>query len=214
MLPIGFNIRTLNVTSSTIYICTYSDFNPSDYSSFLTSDEIERLACFSHPSRRMEFTATRILRHSIFGYSHIHYDTHGAPFIENEGFISISHSKNTVAIAINPEFKIGLDLEEPRKSILELKHKFLNDREISTWDCDDYLNVTKIWSAKEALYKLAGRKKIIFKDELLLRMENNNWIGTIINPESTLEVNLNIFEEDNLIISINKEAVEEFERHT
>lgn len=214
MLPEGFYIRTLNVTTSTIYICTYSDFDPSAYLSFLTTDEIERLSCFSHPKRRMEFTATRILRHSIFGFSHIHYDAHGAPYIENEGYISISHSKNTVAIAINPHFKVGLDLEEPREMIMSLKHKFLNDIENQTWDCDNYINVTKIWSAKEALYKLAGRKKIIFKNELKLRLENDNWIGTIINPDINLEVKLNIFEEENLIISINTDPVEEHARNT
>lgn len=213
MLPNGFNIRTINVTTSTIYICTYADFKPEDYYSYLTSNEIERLSCFKHPKRRMEFTATRILRHTIFGYSHIHYDEHGAPYIEDEGYISISHSKNTVAIAINPEFKIGLDLEEPREMIHSLKHKFLNNNEIETWDCSDYVNVTKIWSAKEALYKLAGRKQIIFKDELLLRLEKSHWHGTIINPDHILEVKLNIFGDENLIISINTQAVEEHPRN-
>jgi hypothetical protein len=64
--------------------------------------------------------------------------------------------------------------------------------------------MTKVWSAKEALYKLAGRKQIIFKTDLLLNKQTEDiWEGRIINPNVHLKVELNIFVKDQCVITIN-----------
>ena len=102
-----------------------------------TEEECERLQNFSHPARQQEFVATRLLRHAVFGFSHIHYDAHGAPYIQEEGFISISHCRNTVALAVNPTYKIGLDLERERLNILQLSSKFLSEAEKIIFDAQD-----------------------------------------------------------------------------
>ena len=146
-----FNKKTINSQSTTIHLLSYEDFDPLSFTSKLTNIETERLFNFKNINRRREFVATRILRHQLFGYQHIHYDKNGAPFIQNEGYISVSHSKNLVGIAVNEDYKVGLDLETHRKNILKLKSKFLSDNEQNEFSCDDYIEVTKIWSAKEAL---------------------------------------------------------------
>ena len=204
MLPEGFHIELLQVEETRLYLARFTNFEPTDYLEFLTVDELERFQQFGHFARQQEFVATRLLRHSVFGFSHIHYDAHGAPFVEQEGFISISHCRNAVALALNPSYKIGLDLEMERSNILALSSKFLSEHEKVTFDVQNPRTVTKIWSAKEALYKLAGRKKIHFKTELLLDMdENGAWLGRIENPDACMLVKLNIFELDDLIVSIN-----------
>ena len=154
-----FSKKSINSHSSCIHLLSYKEFDPLEFTSKLTEIETERLLSFKNTNRRREFVATRILRHQLFGYQHIHYDDHGAPFIPNEGFISVSHSKNLIGIAVNENYKVGLDLEAHRKNILDLKSKFLSNNELLQFNCDDFIEVTKIWSAKEALYKLAGRKK-------------------------------------------------------
>jgi hypothetical protein len=69
--------------------------------------------------------------------------------------------------------------------------------------------VTQLWSAKEALYKLAGRKEILFIEELLISKTLDGAIkGTIINPDHELYVKLDIFEFNGMFITINTEAVE------
>lgn len=210
----SFNYDAFENGSTTIHLYSYGTFDPMEFIDKLTAEEKERLFLFKHINRRREFVATRVLRHQLFGFEHIHYDVNGAPYIDSEGFISVSHTKNTVGIAINPNFKIGLDLELMRSNILELSHKFLSENEIATFDITDAKVVTKIWSAKEALYKLSGRKCIIFAKDLLLSKETEEmWIGNIRNPGELLEVKLNIFERNDLIISINTNEIEQVEQN-
>ncbi len=188
---------------------SFSDFEPLNYLEHLTSQEIERFEAFSHEQRKREFVATRILRHSIFGFKHIHYNAVGAPYIEDEGFISISHAKNLVGIAINSFYQIGLDLELIQDKAFRVQSKFLNESEISIFDTSNHHTMTACWSAKETLYKLAGRKKIDFKKDLqLYNKEENLWIGKIIHPETIFSVNLRITEYNNYIITFNSSPIE------
>ncbi len=209
-----FNFEELLVHGTQIHLCSYNNFDPSNYMEYLTDLEKQRLLSFKHIRRRREFMATRILRHRTIGFQHIHYDPHGAPYIDDEGFISISHSTNQVGLAINSDYKIGLDLESIRPNVKTIMHKFLSEEEKKQFNIDNIIEVCKIWSAKEALYKLAGRKKIHFKSELLLnRTSDTHWSGTIINSDHSISVKLNIFEHNNTIISINTEAIVEHYRN-
>lgn len=211
----SFNFSSIKSNSAVIYLLEYDDFDPANYTDKLTDIELERLSKFKHIKRKREFVATRILRHNLFGFEHIHYDALGAPYIEREGFISISHSKNKVAIALNKGYQIGIDLEPHRPNILKVAHKFLSKNEMETFDCTDTLTVTQIWSAKETLYKLAGRKEILFSKELHLdKDEKGNWFGIIDNFDHVLEVKLNIFDFKDTIITINAGEIDKRIKHT
>lgn len=196
-----------------VHLLKFEPFDPRDELDKLTQDELERLSTFTSLSRKMEFIATRILRHQLFGFEHIHYDTHGAPYIHSEGYISISHTHNYVGIALNKDHRVGLDLETHRPTIQRLQHKFLNEHEQKVFDTTSYIEMTKVWSAKEALYKLAGRKQIIFKTDLLLDKVNNQWKGRIVNPDEMIFLDLDIFDKDNTIVSINNGPIR-IEKHT
>ena len=89
-----------------------------------------------------------------------------------------------------------------------LKDKFLSDDERTHFDIHSELEMTKVWSAKEALYKLAGRKQIIFKTDLLLKKQSSSiWEGRIINPDAHLKVELNIFVQDGCVITVNDSPI-------
>ncbi len=213
MTPFTFEEIQLNQT--TLFLCRFDNFAPAPYLNYLSKEEVVKLSSFKSISRKREFITSRILRHRILGFQTIHYTEHGAPYTKGKGFISISHCKNWVGIAVNENYSIGLDLEPPRENIFALSYKFLSDNELLKFDIRSKLEVTKIWSAKEALYKLAGRKKIIFKTELLLDKDSNHkWSGRIINPDSILSVNLNIFEHKGIIVSINSSKIVEHKRNT
>lgn len=203
-----FEVVEIKKHNSEIYLMRYDDFDPKAYLDRLTDSELERYHTFKAPKRKREFVATRILRHKLFGFEHIHYDPQGAPYIDQEGYISISHSKDLIGIALNKSFKIGLDLETHRPSVTEVAQKFLSVVEKKHYDCNDPKSLCKIWSAKEALYKLAGRKQIHFTKELVLKRDSkDDWIGHIDNYDHVLRVKLDIFEYHDTYITINKEEV-------
>ncbi|MFK7787060.1 MAG: 4'-phosphopantetheinyl transferase superfamily protein [Crocinitomicaceae bacterium] len=207
-----FNFWQISSGSTEVHLMDYGDFEPDEYTDHLSDVEHARYLTFGHIRRRREFIATRILRKRILGNQSIEYNSIGAPYIKGVGFISISHSSYLVGLAFNKEYMVGLDLETPRENILDLAQKFLAPVEHYTFDFMSKLEMTKVWSAKEALYKLAGRKKIIFKEELILSKSNTGrWQGKIINPDHTLSVHLDIFDHQGTVVSINSHKVERIE---
>ncbi|MFN5149803.1 MAG: 4'-phosphopantetheinyl transferase family protein [Flavobacteriia bacterium] len=212
MVP--FTQETIHLAHVEIHLLYFNTYNSSDYLDQLTEEEKERYFAFNHEKRRMEFVATRILRHRLFGFQHIHYDAHGAPFIQNEGFISISHAPRVVGLAISNHFKIGLDLEMVREKAVLVAHKFLSTGEMKQFDRRSAKEMSMVWSAKEVLYKLAGRKKILFNEHLLIqRTSDDLWKGTIINPKQTLRTDLQIMIKNDLIITVNPTALENGQNH-
>lgn len=209
-----FNHEEVIIGDTHIYIVTYPDFDPEKHLHVLTHSELERFQKFGHIKRQREFIATRSLRHELFGLEHIHYTDEGAPYINKDTYISISHSGNKVAIALNNDFPIGLDLEAIRGDIGKVMHKFLSPRELEEFDCSNPTLVTSIWSAKETLYKLAGRKQILFSEELHISRVRGTWKGKINNPGHDLLVNLDIFERDGIIFTLNTSRVEYIKRHS
>ncbi|MDB3905914.1 4'-phosphopantetheinyl transferase superfamily protein [Crocinitomicaceae bacterium] len=207
-----FQRNEIHLGTTCIHTVAYPEFIPEDYLHVLNDVELERYLSFGHLKRQREFIATRALRHELFGNEHIHYTPEGAPYIDKDTYISISHSGNVVAIAENHAFPVGLDLELIRQDIQRLMHKFLSKEELQHFDCNDSQLVTSIWSAKETLYKLAGRKQILFSDELHISREEDQWKGRIINPEHDLLVNLDIFEREGIIYTLNSSRVEYIKR--
>ena len=204
-----FERNDFDFGSVKVHLMNFNDFEPSDFLDKLTEIEIERYLSFSNMQRKREFVASRILRHEVIGFEHIHYDAVGAPYIKGEGYISISHTTNFVGIAISEKFKLGLDIEVIRPKINNIKHKFLSTEELDHLDCDSISELTKVWTAKESLYKMSGRKGINFRTELFLnKVTEENWVGKILEKDRLFKVDLNIFEIYNNLIAINTSALE------
>lgn len=204
----NFKTDLIVIGSSEIHFLEYDDFVPEHYLDRLSEIEIENFKNFKNIKRKREFVATRLLRHDLFGFKHIHYSPIGAPYIKDEGFISISHSQNLIGIATNKQYQIGLDLEQVSDKALRLHSKFLNENEIQIFDTQSEIEMTQCWSAKEALYKLAGRNGIDFKTELILGKDpQNRWSGKIYGEKETISVELHIFEYKNQVITINSNPV-------
>ena len=94
------------------------------------------------------------------------YDKNGAPYLIDGRYLSITHSRNFAAIAVSDK-KVGIDLEFYREKIKKIGPRFLNieETEISK-DFTDIKYLTKIWTAKEALYKIYSNPGINFKSQL------------------------------------------------
>ena len=202
------NIHKISINGSTqINLLSYNDFIPENFSGELLTSEIQRLKNILNKVKKREFVATRMLRNSIFGLDEISYDAIGAPHIGADKYISISHTLNIVGIAVS-EYKIGFDIEPIRAKAMKISPKFLHEDELDIFDIKSELEMTMAWSAKETLYKLAGRKEIIFKNDLRLHKVNGKWFGTIYNPDTIMHVPLRVFDSGHNVLTINSAPIE------
>ncbi len=140
----------------------------------------------AHPKRIVEFITTRLLirelcTHCNLPYEGIYKDEFGKPhLLKDNAFISISHSPPAAIGLINLSAPAGIDIEQPRDKIDRIKHKFLNETEIHHQDNLEAISL--IWSAKETLYKIHGRKSLDFRKNLFVSLEPGftNAKGTIL----------------------------------
>lgn len=92
------------------------------------------------------------------------YDEFGKPHLDKGRFISITHSFNFTAIIYSTKTEVGIDIEKQRDKILKIAHKFTPIEEYKTIANADALisKLTIVWGAKESLYKIYGKKKLLF----------------------------------------------------
>jgi 4'-phosphopantetheinyl transferase len=120
----------------------------------------------------------------------IQNDATGRPFLAGVGpvpAVSLSHSGAWVAALLAPpSAAVGVDVEQVRDKALRIARKFLNEPELAASqyiildnNTDSIPTPTEVfsllWSAKETLYKLAGQRGIIFRQNLLLDLAPGRW---------------------------------------
>ena len=95
-------------------------------------------------------------------------DQFGKPhLLGTDWHISIAHCYPLAVAAINHQSAIGIDIEKPRTQLNRISKKFLSNMELQHAGSDLQL-LCRYWTAKEALYKIYGRKKLIFKEHIAI----------------------------------------------
>ena len=127
---------------------------------------------FKSESRKREWLTTRnalqILLPGANGSS-IYYYKNGKPNLMDEGFISISHSHEHIALMKSNDPEIGIDIEIINERILKLSQKFLNEREKENVSSENQLEkLHAMWGAKEVLYKIHTIGDLDFKKDLFV----------------------------------------------
>jgi len=149
-----------------------------------------------------QFLAVRkILHHENPSYK-IRYDESGKPSINSDLNISISHSNLIAGIVFSGFNQTGIDIEDKESKIINIQNKFLNESEKlkDEYQSDvDYL--TKIWTAKESIYKALGIKGISFSDNIVIKnIKKNKGYGYYINGKEKYKFDLMFFSIDNYIL--------------
>ena len=123
-------------------------------------------ACRSFKScqRRREWLATRALLQSTpYHKCKIAYNSNGAPRLTgSDKHIGISHTKGLAAIAVS-DAPVGIDIEFSERDPLKAAALFLTEkeREEAGNDKDEAL---RLWTAKEAAFKLASENAVVLKE--------------------------------------------------
>ena len=137
-------------------------------------DNLTDLDAITHPQKKREWLASRLLIKTLaeqFGifYEGTHKDEHGKAFlVNNNSHISLTHTLEYVAAVINSSSAVGIDMEKIDEKLRRTAKKYLSDPELMHAN-NDLSRLCTYWCAKEALYKLYGKKKISFKDSIYIK---------------------------------------------
>lgn len=129
------------------------------------------LDTISHPQKKREWLASRLLIKILTEelgeiYKGTYKDDHGKVFLfHDNAHISITHTFDYVAAVLDPSKPVGIDMEKLDPKLQRTAKKFLNDQEFLHASNDINLLAT-YWCAKEAIYKLYGKNKVSFKDDI------------------------------------------------
>ena len=135
-----------------------------------SAEDLSQLNSFSYEHRKKEWLVSRILAEKMFsGNVEIIYDEHSKPFVKNsKKHISLSHSHNLLAVIIDDK-ETGIDIELIKANVLKIKEKFMSDAELKALEKGHKEEeITLYWCVKESLYKLYGKKKLVFKENLFV----------------------------------------------
>lgn len=183
-MKIIYKINTADYKLITAEINNNSDFLFNKIKNKLSNAEIKYFYSVKNEKRKCEFLGVRILFSEMQGeYSEIKYDKYGKPFVKNNYDISISHSKNVVAIIKSKKTNSGIDLEKISERINKISYKFVNDKERNNIENSEKLKyLYLIWCSKEVLYKVYSKGFIDFKENFNIKITNIKNEG-VINSE-------------------------------
>lgn len=157
----------------------------------LTNEEKIYLQKIKNDKRKKEWLITRkIIQSELGSNAIIEYEESGRPYLKNYNEeISVSHSKEFVAIIIHSNKRVGLDIETISPRVLKVQHKYLTDEELAFFSEDKRLEYcSTLWAAKEALFKISPQQAFDFKKEIHIKpfiLENEGSFTGEIHKNST-----------------------------
>lgn len=139
----------------------------------LKAHELKLLRSLSKEKRNLHWLATRVLLRKMLNtseYIDCQADENGKPILINHPHhISLSHSYDYAAVMISKTKKVGIDIEIIKDKIIRVQQKFMSADELDfIQEKNRIAHLYVCWCAKEALYKLNGKKETSFKDHIHL----------------------------------------------
>lgn len=158
----------------------------------LKTHEKEYLETLNNGKRNLHWLGTRVLLRKMLNtsqYIDVDVDEHGKPYLKNfPQHISLSHSFDYAAVMISEDKEVGIDIELVKRKIERVAQKFMSPEELSFIDPNHRVEHLYIcWCAKEAVYKLHGKKNVSFLQHIRLNpftcCDNGLFGATLSTPE-------------------------------
>lgn len=138
----------------------------------ISAEDVASASRFQNERRRAEHLAwRRIVRRELGRNVSISYNEVGAPVVDTPNtYISVAHGAGCVVVAIS-DSRIGVDVESQERDFTKAASRYMSDEEMAlsveqSWP-------VKVWTAKEALYKLYGKRGIELKTDLRITAYDN-----------------------------------------
>ncbi|MES3019155.1 MAG: 4'-phosphopantetheinyl transferase superfamily protein [Bacteroidota bacterium] len=146
----------------------------------LKHHEISYLDTLINGKRNMHWLSTRVLLRTMMNtdeYIDCQVDSSGKPYLTNfQHHISLSHSYEYAAVMISKDRAVGIDIELIKDKIERIAHKFMSKEELAFISANRIEHLYACWCAKEAIYKLHGKKNISFHYDI--RIESFEYSGS------------------------------------
>ncbi len=134
------------------------------------SDEMEEISFLRSESLRRQKLAVRALLNEMFEDKvYLSHHDNGRPYIENSVTnISITHTEKYVAVILNDNEDVGIDIESLSRDFSPVEKKALSEDEIDDLEDDGSRNgqLAIYWCAKEANYKMLGQYDVNFAEQI------------------------------------------------
>lgn len=137
--------------------------------SSVPNDEMEEISLIRSESQRKQKLAVRALLNIVFDEKvYLSHHDNGKPFLENcITNISITHTDKYVAIIINDEEELGIDIESLDRDFSVVEKKALSEDEKEDLDNDRRNEQLAIyWCAKEAIFKRMSQNRVDFAEQI------------------------------------------------
>ena len=119
---------------------------------------------YTSEKRKKEHLVSKLLVNEICPTKTIIYNEFGAPELNNGKHISISHSKELVAVIFSDK-KTGLDIEQISEKSLRIASKFVSEKNLIMLNKE---KATLIWCIKEAIYKWHQKGRVDFIKDIII----------------------------------------------
>lgn len=133
------------------------------------SDEMEEISFIKNDSMRKQRLAVRALLCELFGEKvYLSHHDNGKPYLENSVTnISITHTQKYVAVILNDNEDVGIDIESLARDFSAVEQKALSEDEIEDLDEDRKNEQLAIyWCAKEAIFKRISAYNVDFAEQI------------------------------------------------
>jgi phosphopantetheinyl transferase len=168
---------TVNKKTKVLIWNINESINELDANVLLTEKSRTRLNSMKSTIHQCGFLSVRhLLKEAGYSDTDLFYDSYGKPYLKDGKHISITHSHTFSGIIISDEVHVGIDIEKQRDKILKIAHKFTPVEEYKTIANHEALisKLTIVWGAKESLYKIYGKKSLLFLHHIFI--EDFNFI--------------------------------------
>ncbi len=130
----------------------------------LSAKDSNTLSSFSSVKRKTEWVAVRVLlKELIQEERQIEYTLSGKPyFLDNKGYLSISHTDSFVAVIYSSTTAVSIDIERFHERVNRVAYRFINEDEEYVYVAGENETWMKllVWSTKETIYKYIDTENV------------------------------------------------------
>jgi phosphopantetheinyl transferase len=167
----------------------------------IVAEDVASASRFQREARRVEHLAwRRIVRRELGSEVTISYNDVGAPIVDRPNiYISVAHAKERMVAVAIADRAVGVDIEYIDRDFERVAPRYMSAEEVQLSESGVWYAM--VWSAKEAMYKLYGRRGVDLLSDLRVvgYDASEGRISGIVGDGSRVVVDVDIVDESYVV---------------